>query len=76
MQAIMIGRIADAVSREINDYIPFVHESVLKSIVGKILPKHGVIIEATRDELKNDEERGAWLYQTVESKAKDDMACD
>lgn len=76
MQAIMIGSIADAVSREIKESIPYVEENVLKEIVGKILPKHGVIIEATRDELKNDEELGSWLYQDIEIKAKNDMACN
>lgn len=70
MQAIMIGSIADAVSREIKGSIPYVEENVIKAIVGKILPKHGIIIEATRDELKNTEELGSWLYQDIEIKAK------
>ena len=70
MQAIMIGSIADTVSREIKESIPYVEENVLKAIVVKILPKHGVIIEATRDEMKNNEELGSWLYQDIEIKAK------
>ena len=71
MQAIMIGNIADAVSREIMDSLPYVEETVLKAVVGKILPKHGVIVEAARDELKDNEELGAWLYHDIEIKSKE-----
>ena len=71
MQAIMIGNIADAVSREIIDSLPYVEETVLKAVVGKILPKHGIIVEAARDELKDNEELGTWLYNDIEIKSKE-----
>ena len=74
MQVIMIGSIADAVSREIMDSLPYVEENVLKAVVGKILPKHGIIVEAARDELKDTEELGTWLYHDIEIKCKEVVA--
>ena len=71
MQVIMIGSIADAVSREIMDSLPYVEETVLKAVIGKILPKHGVIVSAARDELKDTEELGTWLYNDIEIKSKE-----
>lgn len=71
MQVIMIGSIADAVSREIMDSFPYVEENVLKAVVGKILPKHGIIVSAARDELKDNDELGTWLYHNIEIKSKD-----
>ena len=71
MQVIMIGSIADAVNREIMDSLPYVEENVLKAVVGKILPKHGIIVEAARDELKDTEELGTWLYHDIEIKSKE-----
>lgn len=74
MQAIMIGNIADAVSREIMDSLPYVEENVLKAVVGKILPKHGIIVSAARDELKDTEELGTWLFHDIEIKSKEIVA--
>ena len=71
MQVIMIGSIAEAVSREIMDSFPYVEENVLKAVVGKILPKHGIIVEAARDELKDNDELGNWLYNDIEIKTKE-----
>ena len=71
MQVIMIGSIADAVSREIMNSLPYVEGNVLKAVVGKILPKHGIIVEAARDELKDTEELGTWLYHDIEIKSKE-----
>ena len=71
MKVIMAGSIADAVSREIMDTLPYVEENVMKAVVGKILPKHGIIVEAARDELKDMEELGTWLYHDIEIKSKE-----
>ena len=70
MQVIMVGSIMDAVAREIVDSMPYVEENVLKGIIGKVLPKHGIIVEASRDELKDTDELGSWLYQDIEIKVK------
>lgn len=71
MQVIMVGSIADAVSREIKESIPYVEENILKAVVGQILPKHGLIVQASRDELKNTEELGTWLYHDIDIKEKE-----
>ena len=71
MQVIMIGSIADAVCGEIMNSFPYVEENVLKAVVGKILPKHGIIVEAARDELKDTEELGTWLFHDIEIKSKE-----
>lgn len=74
MQVIMIGSIAEAVSREIKESIPYVEEQILKAVVRQILPKHGIIVEAARDELKDTEELGTWLYHDIEIKSKEVVA--
>lgn len=71
MQVVMVGSIADAISREIADAIPYVEKKILRAVVGKILPKQGIIVQAERNELKNTEELGNWLYHDIEIKSKE-----
>ena len=73
MQEIMMGNIADAVCMEIEKSIPYLELNILKGVIGQILPKHGIVVQASRDELKNSEELGNWLYHDIEIKAKDDL---
>ena len=73
MQAIMMGNIADAVCMEIEKSIPYLELNILKGVIGQILPKHGIVVQTSRDELKNSDELGNWLYHDIEIKAKDDL---
>lgn len=73
MQAIMIGNILDAVCTEIEKSIPYLEQNVLRGIVGQFLPRNGIVVQASRDELKNNDELGIWLYHDIEIKAKDDL---
>ena len=73
MQAIMMGNIADVVCMEIEKSIPYLEQNVLRGIVGQFLPRNGIVVQASRDELKNNDELGIWLYHDIEIKAKDDL---
>ena len=70
MQVIMAGSIADTVCRGIMDAMPYAEENLLKAVVGKILPKHGIVVETSRGELKDSEEVGDWMYNDIEIKVK------
>jgi len=72
MQAIMIGNIFDAVCTEIEKSIPYLEQNVLRGIVGQLLPRNGIVVQASRDELKNNDELGTWLYHDIEINAKED----
>lgn len=73
MQAIMIGNILDVVCTEIEKSIPYLEQNVLRGIVGQFLPRNGIVVQTSRDELKNNDELGTWLYHDIEIKAKDDL---
>ena len=48
-----------------------VEEDVLTGIVGEVLPVRGLVVEATKDELKNNDKLQEWMYHDIEIKAKD-----
>lgn len=70
MQAIMMGNIADVVCMEIEKSIPYLELNILKGVVGQILPKHGIVIQSSVDELRDNEGLGKCLYHDVEIKVK------
>lgn len=72
MQAIMIGNVLDAVCTEIEKSISYLEHNVLRGVVGQFLPRNGIVVQASRDELKNNDELGTWLYHDIEIKAKED----
>ena len=58
MKILFKGNIAAAVSAHIAESLRDVEEDILKGIVKEVLPECGLIVEATRDELKNNPDVG------------------
>lgn len=71
MQVVLAGNLVSAVVSAIKSSIDYVEEDVLTGIVGEVLPVRGLVVEATKDELKNNDKLQEWMYHDIEIKAKD-----
>ena len=71
MQVVQIGDIAESIVSSVKHALTYTEETVLRAIVTEILPEHGIIIEATKEELRDNPELGKVLYHDVEIKVKE-----
>lgn len=66
MQVLSIGNTAAVVAAHIAESLGNVEEDILKGIVKEVVPECGLIVEATREELKNHPDICGLLYRDVE----------
>ena len=71
MQAIMMGNISEAIVQTVVSALPYAEEVILRACVEEVLPKRGIIIEATKEELEDNKDLGGILYHDVEIKPKE-----
>ena len=69
MTAIMMGSIREAIVSTLTQASRYVDESLVSAIC-EIFPEHGIIIEATKEELRGNKDLGGMLYNEVEVKPK------
>lgn len=72
MQVVLAGNIVSAVVSAIKASVDYVEENVLTGIVSEVLPMRGLVVEATKDELKNSDKLNEWMYHDIEINAKVD----
>jgi len=65
--AIMIGSIREVIVSTLIQASRYVDESLVSAIC-ETLPEHGIIIEATKEELRDNKDLGGMLYNEVEVK--------
>ena len=65
MRVVQMGDIAESVCSEVRLALPYVEDDILSAVVRKVLPEHGIIIEATKRELRDNRELGGVLYNEV-----------
>ena len=70
VQAIMMGDISEAIVQTVISALPYAEEVVLRSCVEEVIPKRGIIIEATKEELEGNKDLGGILYHDVVVKPK------
>ena len=70
MQVVQIGDIADRIVESVKQALPYAEYTILRSIVEDILPAHGIIIAATKEELRDNPDLGEVLYHDVEINVK------
>lgn len=63
MKVIMAGDIVDSIVQTVMQALPYSEEAVLRGILEEGLPKRGIVIEATKEELS--EQTGNLLYKDV-----------
>lgn len=63
MKVIMAGDIVESVVQSVMQALPYSEESVLRGILEEGLPRRGIVIEATKEELS--EQTGNLLYKDV-----------
>ena len=71
VQAIMMGNISEAIVQNVVSALPYAEEVILRACVEEVLPKRGIIIEATKEELEDNKDLGGILYHDVEIKPKE-----
>ena len=72
MQVVLAGNLVSAVVSAIKSSLDYVEEDVLTGIVSEVLPMRGLVIEATKDELKNNYKLNEWMYHDIEISTKGD----
>lgn len=63
MKVIMAGDIIESVVQSMTQALPYTEEAVLRGILEEGLPRRGIVIEATKEELS--EQTGNLLYKEV-----------
>ena len=71
MTAILMGDIADAIFRAVATAIPYSEENVLRACVEAVVPKRGIIIEATKEEIRANKDLGGILFHEGEVRPKE-----
>lgn len=67
MTAIMMGSIREVIVSTLTQASRHVDEGLVSAIC-ETLPEHGIIIEATKEELRDNKDLGRMLYNEVEVK--------
>lgn len=62
MQVIQIGNIAASLTAHMAESIPYVEDDILEGIVKEILPDCGIVIQAEKEEIMNNNGLGGILY--------------
>ena len=65
MHVVQMGDIALAVVRRVKLALPYVEEDILTNVVRESLPSSGIVIEATKQELRDNPSLGGLLYHDV-----------
>lgn len=71
MTAIMMGNLDDAIVRAVASAIPRANVSALRASVDAVIPRTGILIDATEKELR---ELGGMLFREVDVKPKEGRA--
>lgn len=74
MTAVLMGDISDAIVRAVATAIPYSEEAILRACVEAVVPKRGIIIGASKEELRDNKDLGGILFHDVEVKAKKEGA--
>ena len=74
MTAIMMGNIAEAIVRSVATAVPRANVSALRASVDAVIPRTGIIIDATGEELR---ELGGILFnEVIVQKKKGDQSAN